>query len=34
MAVDFAAEDKHISIVAITKRIINHFGEGFFETYL
>jgi len=27
-------ESKDISILAIAKRIISHFGDGFFETYL
>lgn len=32
--VEKSLESKEISIITITKRIINHFGEGFFETYL
>lgn len=31
---EISLENKDVSIIAIVKRIINHFGEGFFETYL
>ena len=26
-------DNKDISIITIVKRIVSHFGEGFFETY-
>lgn len=30
---EISLENKDSSIITIVKRVINHFGEGFFETY-